>query len=238
MSGIMHGMDGILPVYKPVGMTSYDVIREFKRMTATPSHKASAGKVGHGGTLDPFADGVLLLLLGKATKQMNELMKLTKTYRATAVPGAKSDTLDVTGTIVNLPKNQQTKVLKENIEREAKKFVGTAQQKIPEYSAAKVNGVPRYRLARQGAELTQKSKEVTIYSITIEELKDNRLTFTTEVSGGTYIRQLGYDLLKSLGVESYLESLTRTKIGDFDLDKCVKIEDFGNDKWKKSVIMY
>ncbi|MFH1244116.1 MAG: tRNA pseudouridine(55) synthase TruB [bacterium] len=214
-------MDGILPIYKPVGMTSYDVIREFKlHITRTVPDKY---KIGHGGTLDPFAEGVLLLLLGKATKKMNELAKLPKTYRATAVLGARSDTLDRTGKIEQC---HSVTVSQNQIEVAAKELVGEIEQEIPEYSAAKVKGVPRYKLARRGIEQEKKTKKVTIYDLRLSTYLENRVTFETTVSSGTYIRQLSYDLFKSLGVESYLESLTRTRIGDFSIEKCCKIDSF------------
>lgn len=224
-------MDAILPVYKPVGMTSYDVIRAFKKANP-PLLTLRRDKIGHGGTLDPFADGVLLLLLGKATKKMDELTKLAKTYRATAVLGAKSDTLDVTGSIEQCHSDT---VSQQEVERAALRFVGEMEQVIPDYSAAKINGQPRYKLARRGAEITPKSKKVMIESLEIEQLKDNRVTFLAKVSSGTYIRQLSYDLFKSLGTESYLERLTRTAIGEYTLDKCVKIEDFSSLKWQDNL---
>lgn len=219
MSGIMHLMDNLIPVYKPVGRSSFDVIREYKRRVR-PTYK-----IGHGGTLDPFADGVLLLLLGKATKRMSELSELPKTYRAVARLGARSDTLDRTGRIENLPKNQRTKVSVKEIKTAAAKFVGTIEQEIPDYSATKINGVPRYKLARAGKEMEKKSKLVKVYEVQIVNYEDDMVTFEAKVSSGTYIRQLSYDIFKSLGVESYLESLTRTAIGEFTLEKCLKIED-------------
>ncbi len=234
-------MNGILPVYKPVGMTSFDVIREFKR-AIHPDFK-----IGHGGTLDPFADGVLLLLLGKYTKLMNELSALPKTYRATAVMGASSDTLDVTGMITNsLPADAAYQAMQAGqIENAAEKFVGEIEQVIPDYSATKINGVPRYKLARRGVAMETKSKKVTIYSIANIQIKksngsNHRTTveMTVTCSAGTYIRQLSYDIFKSMGVESYLESLTRTEIGEYNLDKCCQIEDFTSLKWQNQVIMY
>lgn len=215
-------MDMILPVYKPVGITSFDVIREFKRAQFTRT-VPDRYKIGHGGTLDPFADGVLLILLGKATKKMNELSELPKTYRAVARLGASSDTLDVTGTIIKFssPKFSNSQIIKT-----AKDFVGEIEQEIPDYSATKINGVPRYKLARAGKEMEKKSKLVTIHKLEIENIEGELVTFVATVSSGTYIRQLSYDLFKSLGIESYLESLTRTQIGDFDLSKCISIEDF------------
>jgi tRNA pseudouridine55 synthase len=197
-------------------MTSFDVIREFKR-AIHPNYK-----VGHGGTLDPFADGVLLLLLGKATKRMNELAELPKTYRAIARLGARSDTLDRTGAITPGVWEPFTPGV---LETAAKKFVGEIEQVIPDYSATKIKGVPRYKLARRGVTMEKKSKKVTIYTLVIESVKDDMVTFTAKVSSGTYIRQLSYDIFKTLGIESYLESLTRTQIGDFSLEKCIEIED-------------
>lgn len=221
-------MDAILPVNKPVGITSFDVIREFKR-SVHPDFK-----IGHGGTLDPFADGVLLLLLGKATKRMNELSELPKTYRAVAKLGASSDTLDVTGVISKflIPKFSNSQ-----IEMVAKKFVGEIEQEIPDYSATKINGVPRYKLARAGKEMEKKSKLVTIHSLSIEKIEGELVTFMATVSSGTYIRQLSYDLFKSLGIESYLEKLTRTEIGYYNLGKCCEITDFSDLKWRDKAIV-
>ncbi len=224
-------MDGILPVYKPVGITSFDVIRAFKR-AVHPDFK-----VGHGGTLDPFADGVLLMLLGKATKKMNELSALPKTYRAVARLGAGSDTLDRTGVIIPGMKGAHIPGMLE-VTKAAQKFVGEIEQEIPDYSATKINGVPRYKLARKGEAMERKSKMVTIHSLNIDEIVDNKIIFTATVSSGTYIRQLSYDIFKSLGIESYLESLTRTQIGDYDLSKCAKIKDFISDNWKSTVTMF
>lgn len=221
-------MDAILPVYKPVGITSFDVIREFKR-SVHPDFK-----IGHGGTLDPFADGVLLLLLGKATKKMNELSELPKTYRAVAKLGVRSDTLDVTGTLT--PGVWQP-FTSEVLEQIAQKFVGSIEQEIPDYSATKINGVPRYKLAREGKEMERKSKVVTIHKLDIEKIENDQVTFTATVSSGTYIRQLSYDIFKSLGIESYLEKLTRTEIGDYNLSRCCEISDFSDLKWQDKALI-
>lgn len=232
MSGIIHSMDGILPVYKPVGITSFDVIRAFKRAQFTGSLPVKY-KVGHGGTLDPFADGVLLLLLGVATKQMSALSALRKTYRAVAQLGARSDTLDRTGEITQCHSDTVTRA---QIEDVAQGFVGEIEQVIPDYSAAKIHGVPRYKLARRGEMIEQKSKRVTIYSLKVlrfdESIHRSRVEFEATVSSGTYIRQLSYDIFKSIGIESYLERLTRTKIGKYRLNDCVRIEDFSSSKWQ------
>ncbi len=115
-------------------------------------------------------------------------------------------------------------------------FIGEIEQEIPDYSATKINGVPRYKLARQGKEMEKKSKLVTIHELEIEKIEGKLVTFVATVSSGTYIRQLSYDIFKTLEIESYLESLTRTQIGDFSQSKCCKIVDFGSEKWKCMVI--
>jgi tRNA pseudouridine55 synthase len=222
-------MDAILPVYKPVGITSFDVIRAFKR-SVHPTFK-----IGHGGTLDPFADGVLLLLLGKATKKMNELSAKPKTYRAVARLGASSDTLDVTGVIIPGMKGAHIPGMTE-IEQVAAKFVGEIEQEIPDYSATKINGVPRYKLARAGKKMEKKSKLVMIHKLEIEKIEGALVTFVATVSSGTYIRQLSYDIFKSLGTESYLEKLTRTDIGDYHAEQCCQIADFIDLKWQDKAV--
>jgi tRNA pseudouridine55 synthase len=221
-------MDGILPVYKPVGLTSFDVIRAFKRGNH-PTYK-----VGHGGTLDPFAEGVLLLLLGKATKQMCQLTDLPKTYRATAILGFSTTTLDSTG-VVTLNQNVMLPS-HELIYSTASEFIGTYEQEIPAYSAAKVNGKPRYVLARKGIVPSTKTKPVTIHKLTIESVVNSQVTFVAQVSSGTYVRQLSYDIFKRLNIESYLETLTRTMIGDFTIQDCVQVVDLASPTWQDKLL--
>lgn len=231
MAGMIRVMDAILPVYKPIGITSFDVIRLFKR-DAHPAYK-----LGHAGTLDPFADGVLLLMLGKGTRQFDELQKLPKIYLATAVLGARSDTLDVTGHIVESrnEKLEPSEVLLDKIQQTAKQFVGTIEQRIPDYSAAKIGGQPRYKLARKNAVLPSKSKQVTIYSLAIVSLGSTECVMRVSCSSGTYIRQLSYDLFMHLGIESYLSKLTRESVGDYTIAQCCSIEDFSSSKWQDKV---
>lgn len=224
-------MDGILPVWKDEGMTSYDVIRIFKQnvMKTLPAKT----KIGHAGTLDPFAEGVLLLLLGKATKRMEELQHLPKTYVATSILGAYSDTLDKTGHITQVDMDG-SRTLPE-ITAAAQKFTGEIDQKIPDYSAAKVLGQPRYKLARRGETLPAKSKKITVYHLEILDFKKfadpvspadesnhrTEVTLRVTCSSGTYVRQLAYDIFKSMGIESYLETLVREKIGSIDRETCI-----------------
>ncbi len=224
----MNLINGILPIYKPKGITSYDVIRKFKKETGFK------GKIGHAGTLDPFAEGVLLLLLNKATKKFDEIQKWQKVYRAVAVMGASSDTLDITGKIVQ-QENCPAPSL-ETIEFEARSLVGELDQVVPSYSAAKHKGVPLYKLAREGKKVPQKIKEVVIYHISIKRYEFPELEFEADVSSGTYVRQLSYDLLKNVGVESYLKELTRLAIGQVNLEQVCRLDTFNNGSWKEFII--
>lgn len=227
-------MGGILPVNKPTGISSYDVIRAFKKAQNLPSRKVTASKVGHGGTLDPFAGGVLLLLLGKATKRFDEVQKWQKTYVATSFLGECSDTLDKLGKTTK-QKDSKRPTLNE-IEKYIPKYIGNIEQAVPSYSAAKHKGQPLYKLAREGKEMPKKKKWVEIYDLKILKYEYPRLIFSSTVSSGTYIRQLSYDLLKNLGIDSYLERLERTRIGEISLNTdCCGIESFDDGSWKKFV---
>lgn len=221
-------MDGILPINKPTGITSYDVIRAFKKESGYDD------KIGHAGTLDPFAGGALLLLLGKATKKFKEIQKWEKTYVAKAVLGKSSDTLDKTGKIVEQEKFEEPSL--EKIEKVLPKYLGKIEQKVPAYSAAKSGGVPLYKLARRGKEIPEKKKLVEIKKLEIINYEFPYLTFSASVSSGTYIRQLAYDWLRELNIESYLEELTRIKIGKINLKTdCCEVESFASGDWKKFV---
>ncbi len=221
-------MNGILPVYKPAGISSYEVIRKFKQT-------GFKNKIGHAGTLDPFAEGLLLLLLGKATKKFAEIQKWQKIYRAVAVMGAKSNTLDIEGEI-EPQKNCPTPSLEE-IEFEGRSLIGEMEQVVPAFSAAKHKGVPLYKLARAGRETPQKTKWVQIYHLSVKRYEFPELEFEADVSSGTYIRQLSYDWLKSLGVESYLKKLTRLAIGKISIEDACKVDEFENGGWEKYLIV-
>ena len=214
-------MDGILPIYKPAGITSYDVIRQVKRMLLRGQ------KVGHAGTLDPFAEGVLLLLLGKATKRFDEIQSWRKTYLATARLGYFSDTLDVTGQINKVPNLAEYSTKVQDV---ANRYVGTIEQVVPSFSAAKYKGKPLYKYARGGEDVPPKSKKVTVYSIKVlEPSESNGSNHRTEVQmrvecgSGTYIRQLSYDIFHTLGIESYLTSLTRERVGEITTNDCNRL---------------
>lgn len=209
-----------MPVDKPVGLTSYDVIRRIKQLLPRGQ------KIGHAGTLDPFASGVLLLLLGAATKRFDEIQKWRKTYLATARLGYYSETLDATGEIKQC---QSKQVTREQIEAVLPQFAQEIEQEIPRYSAAKVGGKPRYKYAREGKTLPPKSKKVMIYEIELlpGRIKDNDSLVHLRVrcGSGTYIRQLSYDIFKTLGVESYLQDLRRERVGEIDIKDCASLAD-------------
>lgn len=218
-------MDGILLVDKPAGISSYDAIRDIKKT-------GYKGKIGHAGTLDVFAEGLLILLLGKGTKKFGEFQNMKKEYVAVAKLGYYCPTLDVDGEVVK--KGETRKIDKDEFEKAARRFLGKIKQRIPDYSATKIKGKTRYSLARKGVKLEDKFKEVEIGEIEILEIEESAARFKAVVSSGTYIRQLSYDMFLSLGVESVLEKLTRTRVGKYKLEDALSLSEVKN--WQEKVI--
>jgi len=240
-------MDGILLVDKPRGWTSFDVvakvrstIRQSLSHQVTQSNSQALGdygtnglstkapkvRVGHTGTLDPLATGLLVLLVGKATKQAPELSKLDKTYEATIQLGATSTTGDAEGEITptKLHSNGRSSVSVTEVEKVLLGFVGEIEQIPPAYSAIKVDGQRAYKLARQGKEVKIEPRNVKVYSLQLTGYSYPELKITVHVSSGTYIRTLAEDIGKTLGTGAYLTNLNRTKVGQFDLKDAVNIE--------------
>ncbi len=213
-------MDAIVPVWKPVDWTSFDVVKKMKSFVK-PS------KVGHAGTLDPFAEGVLILCIGKKTSEVESLMELKKTYVATIRLGVTTDTLDPTGKFSK--EKPVPKLSESSLDQTLSEFIGEISQIPPMYSALKKNGVPLYKLARQGLTVPRNPRTVRIY--TIELLNFNRLELELRVvcGRGTYIRVLGSDIAAALGTIGYVKKLTRTRIGDYTADNSVRVQDFS--KW-------
>jgi len=198
----------IINVYKPLGITSFDVVRKVRKAS-------NIRKVGHAGTLDPFASGVLLMCIGPDTKKNDELMELMKEYEGVIHFGITTDTYDCEGVVTS------RKLFKANsidmIERVCSEFVGEIQQIPPMYSAVKQAGVPLYRIARKGKTVERKPKNVTIYSITVLNYTPPFLSLRVLCSKGTYIRTLAYDIGQKLGCGAYLKMLTRTRIGNYSV---------------------
>ena len=207
-------MDEIIFVDKPAGMTSFGAVARVRRiLSERAGHKV---KVGHTGTLDPFATGLLILLAGKATKRAPELTKLDKVYEATIHLGVRSTTDDPEGELSQVDADLPTLA---EIEAAIPKFTGKIQQTPPAFSAIKINGERAYKLARKGKEFDIPSRTVEIYSLEIISYEAPLLKIRTHVSSGTYIRTLAKDLGEALGCGAYCEELRRTKIADYELEK-------------------
>lgn len=214
--------DEILLIDKPDGMSSFGVVARVRRVLSTAAgHKV---KVGHTGTLDPFATGLLILLTGKGTKRSNEFLKLDKWYEATIRLGATSSTGDIEGEI---SKNDVEALTFEQIEAILPQFTGEIQQKVPQFSAVKINGERAYKLARKGVEVEMPTRTVSIYDLQILDYQWPELKIRCHVSSGTYIRALGEDMGEALGVGGYLTALRRTQVGEYKVENAKTLEDLG-----------
>lgn len=209
-------ISGSLLIDKEKGLTSRQEVNNI-------SHLLKEKKAGHIGTLDPFADGLLIVLLGKATKISPFLEGMDKTYMATLKLGSKTDSGDLTGNIIE---NKDIPSLdKEDIENVLKSFLGKQTQIPPMYSALKVNGKALYKYAREGKEIERKKREITIYELKLLSYENNEITFISKVSKGTYIRTLGEDIAEKLGTVGHLTKLTRLSIGPYSLEQAKKTKD-------------
>lgn len=220
-------MNGILIVNKPYGYTSRDIVN-------IVSKKLNTKKVGHTGTLDPIATGVLVLPIGNALKISELLTAEKKEYIARVILGYETDTLDVTG--AEIKRNKPT-CTKEELENVLKSFVGKSNQQVPMYSAVKVNGKKLYEYARNGIEVNPPVKEIEVYNIElisdIESREENiEFTIKCEVSKGTYIRSLIRDIGYKLGTYGTMKELTRTKQGLFNLNNSCTLKDIESNNYK------
>lgn len=213
-------MNGILVVYKEAGMTSRDVVNQVGKILHTK-------KIGHTGTLDPMATGILVLCVGKATKIVELLTATEKEYIAEITLGIMTDTLDSTGKII---KKEPVFVSKEQIEKVLKSMIGNYLQEVPLYSAIHVDGKKLYEYARNEEEVVLPSRMVTIYSLELLEYTNNKFVIKTKVSKGTYIRSLVRDIAKKLNTVGVMSKLERTKQGIFELKDCVKLEEIEQNK--------
>ena len=208
----MNKEDQIILIDKPAGISSFGVVAKVRtRLRNEFGHKI---KVGHTGTLDPFATGLLILLSGKMTKKSNEFLKLDKVYEATLKLGYTSTTGDPEG---DLKKINDIIPNLDQIQNTIKNFTGTVKQKVPAFSAVKINGQRAYKLARAGKDFETPEREITIHNIEILSYDYPELKIRCEVSSGTYIRALAEDIGKALGTGAYLTALRRLKIADYDV---------------------
>ncbi len=203
--------DGILLIDKSEGESSYDVIRKLKRIFSTLDIR----KIGHAGTLDPFATGLLIILIGQGTKLSPFIMPGRKRYLATLHLGIETETLDPTGLVVR--KNAVANFSPESIINIFSLFTGEIEQTPPIYSAVKYKGTRSYKLARKGQKVSLKKRTVTIYSIKVITVDLPDVTIEVECSGGTYIRSLAADFGRALGPGAHLSSLRRLACGSFEI---------------------
>ncbi len=209
-------MDGIVNIYKPLGITSHGAVAKVRKILGMK-------KVGHTGTLDPDAEGVLPICIGKGTKLAGMLTDADKKYRAVIRLGIVTDTQDATGKVLS---ESEVNVSEEKFLETIKKFVGEIDQIPPMYSALKVNGEKLYDLARKGIEIERKPRKITIYSVEVSGFDGQRAYLDVSCSKGTYIRTLCHDIGQRLGCGAIMESLVRTKSGPFEIDKSISFEEF------------
>lgn len=209
-------MEGIIVIDKPKGITSFDVIRVLRRTL-------KERRIGHTGTLDPLATGILVICVGRATKLAQDIEGFGKEYVADFQLGYKTDTYDIEGKVVD--EVSEFNVSKEELLNVMEKYKGNIKQVPPMYSAIKVNGKKLYELAREGVEIERKSRDVEISSLELLEFDGKRVKIDCEVSKGTYIRSLIYDIGEDLKTFATMTDLRRTRVGEETLDRSYTLED-------------
>ncbi len=232
-------MDGIFNINKPQGLTSHDVVARIKRLAGSIRNPQSAirNRVGHAGTLDPMATGVLPVVLGKATRLVEYLADADKAYRASVILGANSSTYDREGIITSLPDARMPTI--DDVVSALDRFKGEIEQVPPMHSAIKVGGKKLYELARQGIEVERQTRHVTITRVDLETYDPPTMQIFVECSKGTYIRSLAYDLGAELGTGAYLGALVRIRHGPFTLEGAITLEElqsaFVEDGWQEKL---
>ncbi len=206
----------ILNFYKPIGKSSFWIVKKVRNLVST--------KVGHAGTLDPFAEGVLIICTGKATKQAASLMDLVKEYIGEIELGVETDTDDRTGQIIN--QIEAPVLSEEEFEQVCRDFVGNIFQIPPMFSAKKIKGKRLYKIARQGKVVAREPKLVQIDQIELLSFNAQIAKIKIVCSKGTYIRALARDIGKKIGCGGHLKSLVRTKIGEFDVKDSIQLDQF------------
>jgi len=225
----MSIQSGFLLVNKPIGPTSHDIVDTLRRITGIR-------KIGHAGTLDPFASGLLIMAIGReATREISKFVKLEKVYTAKLYLGATSNTYDNTGTIIS---SSNHKIIKSQqvISTVLKEFEGKQNQIPPMFSAKKIKGKKLYELAREGKEIKREPVKINIEYIKMIDYDYPNLTIEVKVSSGTYIRSLANDIGQKLQVGAYLDALERIEIGEYKLSNAVNLKDITQDNWQKYLI--
>jgi len=222
----MSALQGFLLVDKPTGMTSFDIVRQLRRATG-------CRKIGHGGTLDPLATGVLPIALGRATRLLDSLVNGDKAYRAVLQLGVTTDTLDAEGAVVE--RRPVGAIDAEQVERACSPFRGRIEQLPPAYSALKHQGRPLYSYARQGEEVPRKPREVEIHQLKVISVTLPEVVIEVSCSKGTYIRTLAQDIGESLGCGAHLIGLRRLQHGPYRLADCTPLADLIGHDWQQGV---
>ena len=207
----------IINIDKPIGWTSFDVVKKVKNIT---KHK----KVGHGGTLDPFASGVLVLGTEEDTKKLSSITNSDKSYLAELQLGELTNTLDTEGDIIE--KGIIPDLNEKKIGEVLGSFLGTQKQRPPMFSAKKHNGVRLYKLARKKIEVQREEVDIVINDISLVRFSSNKIIFNVDCSKGTYIRVLGSDIARLIGTIGYLTNLKRTRVGEFSIEDSLSIDQF------------
>ena len=208
--------EGILLVNKPDGMTSHDVVAKVRKIFKMK-------KVGHAGTLDPLATGVLVILLGKSTKLFDKFVGFDKAYRATFILGRTTTSADIQGEII--AENSFDGITQSQVEDVFKDFLGESEQLPPMVSAVKVGGKKLYQLARKGITVDRTPRKIRIDCLTLENFNLPYVKFYMECSKGTYVRQLAHDVGERLGCGACISQIERVKVGHFDISDAVNLED-------------
>ena len=212
-------MEGVLLIDKPPDWTSHDVVAKIRKTLSQKLGKKI--KVGHAGTLDPMATGLLIILVGGYTKRAGEFLKLDKTYECELTLGKISTTGDADGKISRISEEIPRQSA---IKKVVAEFIGTIKQTPPAYSAIKIKGQAAYKLARAGRKLKMEPRVIKIHDLKIKSYQYPKLSFTAEVSSGTYIRSLAADIGARLGTGAYLSALRRTRIATFRLEDALTLD--------------
>ena len=210
-------ISSIIPLWKPVNWTSFDVVKNIR-------NQIKPARVGHAGSLDPFAEGIVMICTGNKTKSIELLMDQEKEYIAEIHFGIETNTLDMTGVVV---KNSDIPAFSENVLKEVlSNFIGETMQEPPMFSALKVKGQPLYKLARKGITVKRKKRKINIYEINLQSFTSDSIIISVLCGRGTYIRSLAKDISEKLHTVGHLTSLKRIRIGEFKKQDCIYINDF------------